>query len=236
MLIADERNSRVDRNSTFKGFFSLRCMARLLARAEHKALPFLDSPVPCWRFPPNLFPIRAGRGGRCPASRGAGGELCLCPESRSPCGSAARGAVCLCNESPRHCLLPSLLPRWSFHLGCCLSAGLLPSWEEEEREEGLLAVIKARAGRAAIFSPQHPGFPPSPPREAAFWCGCRQEHLKVPFCEVVGSPGSILRHHPRCLRCLRAPSRPPAPLGGSSQRRLSWHVFRSLRSAQGSGR
>lgn len=86
VLIADERNSRVDRNSTFKGFFSLRCMARLLARAEHKALPFLDSPVPCWRFPPNLFPIRAGRGGRCPASRGTGGELC---SVRSPAAHVA---------------------------------------------------------------------------------------------------------------------------------------------------
>lgn len=45
---------------------------------------------------------------------------------------------------------PPCCRRWSLSPGLLPAGGLLPKWEEEE-EDGLLMVIKARLGRAAIF-------------------------------------------------------------------------------------
>lgn len=202
----------------------------MLACVEHKALPFLDSPVPCWRFPPNLFPIRAGR-------RGEGvehlaeweGSRCLLQESRQPMWRPAAAAAglepacvpmcgCACAFVMNHPAIvcsPPCRPMQPFTwaaacLPACLLAGLLPGREEEEEEEGLLVVMKARPGRAALFRQQHPAFPLS---LHSFGRGCRQEHLKVPFCAALGSPGSILRHRPARQP---APSRPPGTPGGEA--------------------
>lgn len=210
--------------------------------------PFLGQPSALLAFSSRIcFPSGLGEGGKVSSiSQSGKGAAASLRSPASPCGSRQQQqqrrwsvrarvwlCVCLCNESPRHCLLPSLLPclpDGAFHLGCCLLSGLLPRREEEEEEEGLLAVMKARPRRAAHF--RHPAFPFSLSLRS-FGCGCRQEHLKVPFCAALGSPGSILRHHPACQP---APSRPPGTPGGCSQHRLSWHVFASLRSARGSGR
>lgn len=110
-----------------KRFFSLWCMVRLLACVEHKALPFLDSLVPCWRFPPNLFPIRAGRGGRCQHLREWGGSCRLLKGSPQPMWQPAVLSVCVyacafvMNPPPAIVCSPPCSRQWN------LSPGLLPA-------------------------------------------------------------------------------------------------------------
>jgi len=151
------------------------CAGEVAGLRGAQSTPFLGQPSALLAFSSESVSHQGWERGKVSSISESGkGAAASLRSPASPCGSRqCRASMCVCvyvrtyafvMNHPAIVCSPPCCPagHGAFHLGCCLPAGLLPRWEEEEEEEGLLVVIKARLGRAAIFRLQHPVFPLSP--------------------------------------------------------------------------